>query len=65
MKGSISTSVHIELKFTTADAPLDIPLSASVPFYCYDLSIYEADGQVYLTDGLSIFQLGPQREPYT
>jgi len=56
----IANSVHIELKFTTSDAPLDIPHSASVPFYCYDLSIYEADGHVYLTDGLSIFQLQPQ-----
>jgi len=53
----LANSVHIELKFTTTDAPLDIPHSASGPFYCYDLSIYEADGHVYLTDGLSIFQL--------
>ncbi|WP_347275600.1 hypothetical protein [Candidatus Kuenenia sp.] len=53
----IANSVHIELKFTTTDAPLNIPRSASVPFYCYDLSICEADGHVYLTDRLSVFQL--------
>lgn len=56
----IANSVHIDLKFTTTDAPVDIPHSASGPFYCYDLSIYEADGRVYLTDGLSVFQLHPQ-----
>ncbi len=59
-RSGITHSVHIELKFTTTDAPLGIPHSASVPFSCYDLSIYEADGHVYLTDGLSIFQLDPQ-----
>jgi len=56
-RSGIANSVHIDLKFTTTDAPLDIPHSASGPFSCYDLSIFEADGHVYLTDGLSIFQL--------
>lgn len=59
-RSGIANSVHIELKFTTTAAPLDIPHAASGPFSCYDLSIYEADGRVYLTDGLSIFQLDPQ-----
>ncbi|TLD42026.1 MAG: hypothetical protein JETT_1735 [Candidatus Jettenia ecosi] len=56
----IANSVHIELKFTTTDASLDIPHSVSGPFCCYDLSVFEAGGCVYLTDGLSIFQLQPQ-----
>lgn len=59
-RSGIANSVHIELKFITTDAPVDIPHSASGPFFCYDLSVYEADGHVSLTDGLSIFQLQPQ-----
>jgi hypothetical protein len=56
----IAHSVHIDLKFTTTDAPVDIPHAASGPFSCYDLSIYEADDHVYLTNRLSMFQLDPQ-----
>lgn len=53
-------SARIELKFVTTDAALHIPYAASKPLNGYDSSIYEADGHVYLTDGLSIFQLQPQ-----
>lgn len=59
-RSGIAHSIHIELKFTTTDAPVVIPHSASGTFSCYDLSIYEADGHVYLTDGLSVFQPRPQ-----
>ncbi|MCF6157753.1 MAG: hypothetical protein E3K32_04110 [wastewater metagenome] len=59
-QSGIADSIHIELKFTTSDTPLDILHSASGPFSCYDLSIYEANGSVYLTDGSSLFQLQPQ-----
>ena len=48
---------HIELKFVTTDVSAHIPYTASKPLNGYDSSIYEADGRVYLTDGLSIFQL--------
>lgn len=51
---------HIELKFVATDAPAYIPYMASKPLNGYDSSIYEADGHVYLTDGLSVFQLQPQ-----
>ncbi len=48
---------HIELKFVATDVPSHIPYTASQPLNGYDSSIYEADGHVYLTDGLSVFQL--------
>ncbi|MCR4291834.1 MAG: hypothetical protein NUV76_03050 [Candidatus Kuenenia sp.] len=48
---------HIELKFVATDASSHIPYTASKPLNGYDSSIYEADGHVYLTDGLSVFQL--------
>lgn len=51
---------YIELKFVATDAPLHIPYTTSKPLKGYDSSIYEANGHVYLTDGLSIFQLDPQ-----
>ncbi|CAG0939867.1 HPr kinase/phosphorylase [Candidatus Brocadiaceae bacterium] len=51
---------YIELKFVATDVSLHIPYTTSKPLKGYDSSIYEADGHVYLTDGLSIFQLDPQ-----
>ena len=57
---SVSSPAHIVLKFTTSDSPSNVPFATSEPLFCYDLSIFEADGYVFLTDGQSIFQVQPQ-----
>jgi hypothetical protein len=54
---SVDKSVHIEIILTTTDVSPNHPLSASRPLTCYDLSIAETDGYVYLTDGFSSAQL--------
>jgi energy-coupling factor transporter ATP-binding protein EcfA2 len=56
----LNDPVHMDLKFTTSDIPWAVPKQASEPICCYGLSIFEADNYVYVTDGLSVFQLQPQ-----
>ena len=56
----LNDPVHINLKFTTSDIPWAVLKQASEPICCYGLSIFDADNYVYVTDGLSVFQLQPQ-----
>ena len=56
----LNDPVHMDLKFTTSDIPWAVPKQTSEPIHCYGLSIFKADDYVYLTDGLSVFQLQPQ-----
>jgi len=53
-------AVHIKLNLTSTDVPQKIPCSASGPFTCYDVSIFETDNSVYINDGMSVFQIHPQ-----
>lgn len=53
------TPVHLNLQFTSTEVPVKSPDAASVPFSCYDVSIFRLDDTVYITDGSSLFQLNP------
>ncbi len=57
---SVNNSFHFDLQFTTIDIPAIIPYAVPDPLFYYDVSIIKKGETVYLTDGLSLFQVEPQ-----
>lgn len=51
---------QLDLRFVQSDVPFNVPNHASGPLCCYGLSIFKKNGYIYVTDGLSVFQLLPQ-----
>lgn len=56
---STNNSFHFDLQFTTSETPANIPYTKHESPSYYDVSIIETGKSVYLTDGLSMFQVQP------
>jgi hypothetical protein len=58
----INTRFHITLKFAFSRKPAPIPRDSSKPYIVNDISIFDTNSSVIITDGYSTFRIKPWSE---